>query len=351
MGCVSSLPTSINDAKKTSILSKPQSVKYKILLLGAAQCGKSTLLRQFKRLHGRMFTESEFLESKKYFAHNLIRSMKDLARYAYYHHEYITPEFVAAYFRHECNLFIVPECIETLCFMFVDKNGTPMSPIKDEICKRVAEMSSHHNIHFTSENYEDFWQLWTDPYFSKIYYEYGNEIGLMDNTEYLFNRMYNYCQYGSDYIPKFEDLLHVYDSSSGINKIKFELDQYVTYEIYDLPGERQLRRKWIHYVDNTSAIIYVVALSGYNQTLSENSKLNRMKEAIGLFRGIVNLSVFKDTHIIMFLNKSDIFCKKIGKYSVKKYFKDYTGSDDNKDEIIHFFKCEFRAQWKTKPNR
>eukprot|EP01084_Bolivina_argentea_P057096 104386_1 len=68
-----------------------------------------------------------------------------------------------------------------------------------------------------------------------------------------------------------------------------------------------------------------------------------MREAIGLFRGIVNLDVFKDSFFILFLNKSDLFEQKIGKYSVKEHFKDFEGNEVV-DEVIQFFKQKFKDQ-------
>jgi GTPase SAR1 family protein len=115
------------------------------------------------------------------------------------------------------------------------------------------------------------------------------------------------------------------------------------YEIFDVGGQKTERRKWVHFFDNTAAIIFVAALSEYNQLLWEDNRNNRMEEAIGLFRGIVNLPAFKDSHIILFLNKSDLFKQKVGKYKIKDYFKDYEGNE-TESEAIEFFKKKFCEQ-------
>jgi len=97
------------------------------------------------------------------------------------------------------------------------------------------------------------------------------------------------------------------------------------------------------FFDNTDAIIFVAALSEYNQLLWEDHRSNRMKEAIGLFRGIVNLPVFKKSDVILFLNKSDLFKSKVGKYRIKDYFRDYSGNETEEDGI-EFFKKKFCEQ-------
>lgn len=47
------------------------------------------------------------------------------------------------------------------------------------------------------------------------------------------------------------------------------------FSVVDVGGQRSERRKWIHCFDDVKAIIFVVALSGYNQVLFEDIRVNR----------------------------------------------------------------------------
>lgn len=67
-------------------------------------------------------------------------------------------------------------------------------------------------------------------------------------------------------------------------------------------------------------------MSEYDQKLYEDETTNRMFEALKLFRDICNSRWFKDTAIILFLNKKDIFINKIKKVPLSVCFKDYTGA-------------------------
>lgn len=58
--------------------------------------------------------------------------------------------------------------------------------------------------------------------------------------------------------------------------------------MYDVGGQRNERRKWIHCFDNVVAIIYVAAISEYDQVLYEDSTQNRVLEAVKLFEEICN---------------------------------------------------------------
>jgi hypothetical protein len=46
----------------------------------------------------------------------------------------------------------------------------------------------------------------------------------------------------------------------------------------DVGGQRNERRKWIHCFDSVTALIFVAAISEYDQVLYEDEKKNRLIE-------------------------------------------------------------------------
>jgi hypothetical protein len=56
-------------------------------------------------------------------------------------------------------------------------------------------------------------------------------------------------------------------------------------------------------VCQVTTIIFFAALSEYNLALYEERGVNRMKESLKLFQEIVNCVWFKDTSVVLFLNK------------------------------------------------
>lgn len=60
----------------------------------------------------------------------------------------------------------------------------------------------------------------------------------------------------------------------GIVVDKYCIDG-TTFEMYDVGGQRNERKKWIHCFDNVTAVIYVAALSEYNQGMFEDANTNR----------------------------------------------------------------------------
>ena len=46
---------------------------------------------------------------------------------------------------------------------------------------------------------------------------------------------------------------------------------YNFFSVFDVGGQRSERRKWIHCFDNVDMLIFIVAISEYNQVLDEDS--------------------------------------------------------------------------------
>jgi len=91
-----------------------------------------------------------------------------------------------------------------------------------------------------------------------------------------------------------------------------------------LADKDQKEKKWIHCFEGVTAIIFCVALSAYDLVLAEDEEMNRMHESMKLFDSICNNKWFTETSIILFLNKKDLFEKKITKSPLTICFPDYT---------------------------
>ena len=51
--------------------------------------------------------------------------------------------------------------------------------------------------------------------------------------------------------------------------------EYNTFRMFDVGGQRSERKKWIHCFEGVTAIIFCVALSGYDLVLAEDEEMNR----------------------------------------------------------------------------
>ncbi len=74
--------------------------------------------------------------------------------------------------------------------------------------------------------------------------------------------------------------------TTGIVETSFLIDGN-TFKMYDVGGQRNERKKWIHCFENVTAVLFVGAISEYDQKLFEDESQNRMVEALSLFEEIV----------------------------------------------------------------
>jgi len=108
----------------------------------------------------------------------------------------------------------------------------------------------------------------------------------------------------------------------------------------DVGGQRNERRKWIHSFEGVTSIIFVTAISEYDQNVFEDEKENRLQESIRVFDDIINNQYFKTSTIILFMNKVDLFQEKVPKVPLTVCFPDYKGGDSF-DECSSFIREEF----------
>lgn len=66
-----------------------------------------------------------------------------------------------------------------------------------------------------------------------------------------------------------------------------------------------------------------------------------MKEALDLFEEISNNRYFKNTSMVLFLNKSDLFREKIGTKPITVLFEDYAGDPTDFESTTNFIKQKF----------
>jgi len=275
----------------------------KLLLLGPGESGKSTVFKQLVHLYASGFNSNE---SRRPYTvpiyDNAIESMKKLVEQC----ELLSPKL------ENCKLGKGSE--DSARFMLALEKGSKVTP----------EVAKHIKI------------LWGDQAIHNCF-DVRALFQLTDTCLYLFDRIDAIAQ--PDYVPSYEDVLHVRARTTGIAETVFELEKN-KFKLLDVGGQKNERKKWIHSFQHVTAVIYVVALSEYDQMLFEDGVTNRMHDALSLFTEISGLKWFMNTPIILFMNKNDLFKKKIEKQDLAVCWPDYTGGC-NYDRAIAFLKKKF----------
>ncbi|KAH7706269.1 ODR-3 protein, partial [Aphelenchoides avenae] len=275
----------------------------KLLLLGAGECGKSTVLKQMQILHSNGFTEEEIAERRSVVYSNTVTSM-------------------AAILKAMDNVLHVPL-------------DDPEKEADKAVIYRVVEMGEE-NQPFTDETANACISLWSDKGVRKAY-DMRSEYQLNDSAKYFLDSVARIHEPG--YRPTEQDILFSRVATTGVVEVKFKIKD-LDFRVFDVGGQRSERRKWIHCFDNVESIIFISAISEYDQVLFEDETTNRMVESMQLFSSICNSSWFLNTAMILFLNKRDLFADKIQRVNITTCFPDYEGGQ-NYEEAVNFIKMKF----------
>ncbi len=83
---------------------------------------------------------------------------------------------------------------------------------------------------------------------------------LNDSAAYYFDSIERLSQ--ASYVPTPQDVLRARVRTTGIIETSFRFKGLI-YRVFDVGGQRSERRKWIQCFDDVTAVIFVVALSGF----------------------------------------------------------------------------------------
>jgi len=218
--------------------------------------------------------------------------------------------------------------IEELCKQSIElpKRGEEFSgclvtdPVAKVALHQVMEMKYQDGT-MVPELVSNIKLLWADPGIQKTY-SLRAKYQLNDSASYFFEKIEEISK--PDYLPSVQDILHARVRTTGLVESEFVID-HNRFHMFDVGGQRNERKKWIHCFQGVTAVIFVAAISAYNQVLFEDEEVNRLEEALNLFENICNSRWFRETAIILFLNKCDLFREKISVVPLTICFPTYSG--------------------------
>lgn len=88
---------------------------------------------------------------------------------------------------------------------------------------------------------------------------------------YIFSSFYDSLDriFTPNWLPDNQDMLQARLRTTGITETLFELGQ-MNFRMMDVGGQRSERKKWIHCFEGVQCLLFMVALSGYDQCLVED---------------------------------------------------------------------------------
>jgi len=287
--------------------------KYKkLLLLGAGWSGKSTVFKQMKVHYGKGFTKEERLSLRWTIYQNIYQAMKTLCE----------ENKNEKYGKNDPKILKDLEAVRT----YEDNGDTVvLDTVLGNQIKRLWD----------SESIRETYKHRTEFFFAN------------DEVHYFFKNIEDIMK--TEYIPTEEDVLRCRWISTGVKREIFDIDS-IPCELLDVGGQRSERKKWVKCFQNVYIVLFVVAISEYDQVMYEDEDENRVTDALNLFEDICNSKWFCDTNVVLFLNKIDLFNEKVKDVPLKTYFPAFDPKETKENpealakEARDYLKYEFEAR-------
>merc|ERR1712228_1004770 len=261
----------------------------KLLFLGSGGSGKSTFFKQLRCIHGHGFSAKDRRVFKEHISAQIIEQINRSVECIAYYNEKLLPDYE--------ELQLSKEGLMAAQFM---EQTDPECMINSEITTNVKI-------------------LWKEDAIQQIYAQRAI-YHIDDSSAYFFESIDRINE--ENYLPTDMDILYVRYRTTGVIESKFSI-LGSQFHIFDVGGQQSERKKWIHCFEKVTAVIFVASLSCYDELMFEDDTINCMIDSLELFKEICNLQWFVDTPIILFLNKKDLFEKKIHIIPLSVCFKEY----------------------------
>ncbi|KAJ7083894.1 guanine nucleotide binding protein, alpha subunit [Mycena epipterygia] len=310
----------------------------KILLLGSHDSGKNMLVKRMKFIH-QGFDAHELAESRTTIYRNVLDSAGTLARVVRQvgvgaleegeraHAALLLAAFPAAGVTDkEDDGEAVEVGADPLAMAEREceqerEEGMRIQPGTGD-AEAPTDMLSQTNAMLTPALADAIWHVARAPAIERLF----DEFYLMDSAAYFFASIHRIA--APTYVPSEEDIIHASENSTAITETRLSMGA-LSIRIIDVGGQRSERRKWIHCFESVTSIIFSTALSEYDQVLLLGERsMNRLRESLTLFDSVINSRWFRRTSVILFLNKVDVFQRKLREIPLDRYFPEYIGGND-----------------------
>lgn len=206
----------------------------KILLLGAGESGKSTLLKQMNTIYGDGYNEEEV----RSYVHIIRNNLLDIAKTLIEQTDMLKEKGVENTTISAANRKIADE---VMAVYSLEENDSQW----EEVCNKISTLWEEEEGVKVTYNNQSMYQL---PGAGDFFLRKAREIG------------------SSGFYPKEEDILRARIRTTGIVEKEFSIGK-TKFKIFDVGGQRNERKKCIHCFEDVTCVIFVASLAGYDKYL------------------------------------------------------------------------------------
>ncbi|CDO69402.1 hypothetical protein BN946_scf184270.g5 [Trametes cinnabarina] len=131
------------------------------------------------------------------------------------------------------------------------------------------------------------------------------------------------------YTPTPDDILRARLRTVGVEEHRMVMETAAEkgeeWVLYDVGGQRSQRASWASYFEDVNAMIFLCPMSGFNQRLAEDRSVNRLYDSMELWDTVCRSRLLSKATFILLLNKADLLHAKL-KAGIR--FSDYVKNYD-----------------------
>jgi guanine nucleotide-binding protein subunit alpha len=191
---------------------------------------------------------------------------------------------------------------------------------------------------------EDMKSLWTDESVKNLLEKL--DIHMEHSAGFFLNDIDRIATRG--YEPTDEDILRARLRTVAYQEYKLKIDSSNTlygssdWVFYDVGGARSMRPAWVPFFDNANAIIFLAPVSTFDENLLEDPRVNRLEDSVATWKLICSSKLLSKVTLVLFLNKCDILKRKLKSGTpINKYLSSYGSRANDTATFLKYMRDKF----------
>ncbi|TFK22217.1 guanine nucleotide binding protein, alpha subunit [Coprinopsis marcescibilis] len=345
--------------KEAALLKERKRKEVKVLLLGQAESGKSTLQKHFQLLYAQGTLDSERPSWRPAVYFNIIKAVRMILAELDFEfasrtpgNEFTTDDIVQDLSNVRTALLPLVAMEDALAS---EINGGVSIPggrsgayvrsgwqtMLDQKASLKLPETATVAAQTLSRVANEIKLLWKHP--TVQHYIEERKIRVEESAEFFLDQIHRITQ--PDYMPTTDDILRVRLRTLGVIEHNFSVLMGGTsynWRLFDVGGARGQRQAWVPYFDDAISIIFLAPISAFDQYLEEDTKINRIDDSLQLFTAICSNKIFEKVHLVLMLNKTDLLRQKLAAdVKIKRYITSYGNRPNTYEAAASYFRQHF----------
>ncbi|TRM69252.1 guanine nucleotide binding protein, alpha subunit [Schizophyllum amplum] len=142
------------------------------------------------------------------------------------------------------------------------------------------------------------------------------------------------------YEPSDDDVLRCRLRTTAVQEYSFTLAKK-DWIFYDFSGSRSARAGWFSYFDDVTAVIFLAPVSVFDEV--DETGTNRLRDSMSLWKTLCSEKLLMRAQLVLFLNKCDVLDHKLKstKAQIKDYFPSFKDRSNDTKTVCKYFRTYF----------